>query len=732
MIKPAEAQVSADASPAPAGLSAVLHGRADSRPLSLAEACALACLAGAAVMMLEVLAFRLVSRYLGTSHYTVTAIIGSVLGGLAIGNYVGGLLADREPARSLLARVFVLASAACFLTPVVNAFMGDWSRLWYLAWPHRIGVHVLITFAVPAACLGAISPVAAKAALETGRARGRILGDVYAWGTLGCILGTFATGFLLIEWLGLYVAGYAVSLALGVVAVALGRGYWLGPAWLAGSVLVLLLSIGPWPGVRERTADLGLRDVEDADILFHRDSAYSQVRVVRDHERPGQLVMLLDKLKHSQFDPARPDELMYGYERIYAAVTAHARAAAGGRDDPRVLILGGGGYTHPRDILRRYPGAALEVVEIDPVVTQAAKAAFGLADDERMKIVHLDARQHVADLHAAGTREAFDFVFLDAVNDFNVPYHLATREFQSLAKGLMRPAGVFMITLIDILDEGRLLAAMVRTTRENFNHVAVFYSGDPGDAIVRDRRATFVIVAADRDLNLPGLGDDVPYGGEARALLLPPAEIDAVLNRTRAVVLTDDYSPVEQLLAGVVQRAGADVELRFYHRADVALRRGRFEQAIRDLNQAAAIRPDFSLAWLNLGICYFETGRLFEAEQAFGRAAVLMPDSPAPLRNLGQLYFSAQMFGDAAEAYAKAAALDPSHARTQEMLGKSLGNAGRHREAAAALEKALSLDPENAELARYLELARELARREPTTQPATPQASETQPGGSGG
>ena len=86
--------------------------------------CATAFIASACVMIVELLAFRLVSRYLGNSNYTTTAIIGVVLGGLALGNYIGGRIADRFGSVSALATLFVLASAGCFAIPVINALIG--------------------------------------------------------------------------------------------------------------------------------------------------------------------------------------------------------------------------------------------------------------------------------------------------------------------------------------------------------------------------------------------------------------------------------------------------------------------------------------------------------------------------------------------------------------------------------------------------------------------------------
>ena len=60
-------------------------------------------LASACVMVLELVAGRLVARHLGSSLYTWTSVIGVVLAGITIGNYIGGRIADRWEARKSLA-----------------------------------------------------------------------------------------------------------------------------------------------------------------------------------------------------------------------------------------------------------------------------------------------------------------------------------------------------------------------------------------------------------------------------------------------------------------------------------------------------------------------------------------------------------------------------------------------------------------------------------------------------
>src|SRR6516225_3718827 len=77
-------------------------------------------------------------------------------------------------------------------------------------------------FFLPALSLGTISPVTASMALKRSAKTGITVGNIYAWGALGSIVGTFLTGFWLIGEFGssrvigitacvLVLMGYAVA-----------------------------------------------------------------------------------------------------------------------------------------------------------------------------------------------------------------------------------------------------------------------------------------------------------------------------------------------------------------------------------------------------------------------------------------------------------------------------------------------------------------------------------------
>lgn len=152
----------------------------------------------ACVMVVELIAGRIIAPFLGSSLYTWTSVIGVVLAGITIGNYLGGWVADRyRPARALIL-IFALASVSCLAVLAINESVGRWMAMDRLAWPLRILVHVSAVFLTPSLILGLISPVVAKMALDRGCRLGRTLGNIYACGAAGSILGTFLTGYYLI------------------------------------------------------------------------------------------------------------------------------------------------------------------------------------------------------------------------------------------------------------------------------------------------------------------------------------------------------------------------------------------------------------------------------------------------------------------------------------------------------------------------------------------------------
>lgn len=503
------------------------------------------------IMVLELVAGRLIARHVGSSLYTWTSCIGIVLSGIAAGNYLGGRLADRFPPQETLASILVVASASCLLIPWLNGVAGGMELLRNLDWPLRIALHVFLVFFAPSCLLGMIGPVAAKMAILLGQQLGRTVGSVYSWGAIGSILGTFLTGYLLIAKMGTAAVLLAVSAVLLALALAYGGSSLLPYLWCGVLLATAASAWAPLPWARTIGERLGFREAGRASILFQDESQYSFIRVEDVPETPGLRSMTLDYLIHAYLDTEDPDRLHYDYERVYAGVTEAAVRAHHADREVRALFLGGGGYVFPRWFLRRYPQGYGEVAEIDPQVTRAAFDAFGLEPDTPLRIYHLDARNRIDELYASlgGDRAPapFDLVYNDAFNHYSPPFHLTTLEYVQKLRALMSADSAFLANVIDVYRSGRFLGAMINTVEQVFPYVYTFCTspGGPSDA---DERDTFVVAGSTRLLPVQDL-DYLQYS----ATLLSPANVAVLRQRSGGLVLTDDFAPVDNLLAPVIR-----------------------------------------------------------------------------------------------------------------------------------------------------------------------------------
>ena len=254
------------------------------------------------IMVLELVAGRLIARHLGSSLYTWTSVIGIVLAGITIGNYLGGRIADRFNARKTLSVLFGISSAACVVVVILNNIVGEWIWLWQFSWPMRVFSHVALVFLIPSALLGTISPVVAKMALDQGLPTGRTVGDIYAWGAAGSIAGTFLAGFYLIAAMGTIAIIWTVGAALLLLAILYHARFWVLYVWAVIFVALMAMGIAPADWAKKTGASTALRAKPDATILYEDETQYCYVAVKRlagNNVNVDHRSFLQDKLRHS-------------------------------------------------------------------------------------------------------------------------------------------------------------------------------------------------------------------------------------------------------------------------------------------------------------------------------------------------------------------------------------------------------------------------------------------------
>ncbi len=481
------------------------------------------------IMILELVAGRMIAPYVGVSLYTWTSIIGIVLAGISLGNYLGGRLADQWASLRFLGGIFLLAGVSSFGILAVDGLSNFTPIGWSLV--AQILFFTITLFFIPSVVLGTISPIVAKLAVDDLAKTGSTVGKIYAAGTAGSIVGTFATGFVLISWFGTHLIVWGVALVL----LALGVLFLFGARWpvILGGAVVLI-------GGSVFTSHQGWLN---SPCL--RETNYFCIKV-REDERNGEpvRVLILDRLVHSFSSLNDPTQLVYGYENLYAEITAY-RAQAD--SELRVLFIGGGGYTFPRYMEALYPSSHLDVIEIDPGVTQVAYDMLGLREDTHINSINEDARLFVE--REPITR--YDLIIGDAFNDFSVPYHLTTKEFNDRVSLWLEDDGLYFVNIIDG-PRGDFLRAYTHTLRQSFAHV---YLVPTIDEWQQSPRVTFVVIASNTALDPTRLATlDADQGVSfLTSQILSEDELDTLLAEGRQVLLTDQYAPVDQMLAPVIR-----------------------------------------------------------------------------------------------------------------------------------------------------------------------------------
>ena len=486
------------------------------RPAALPPGLAALLVAGASgsVLVLEILGVRLLAPYVGLTLETYTTIIGVVLAGIAAGAALGGLAADQFDGRRLLAVLLIAGGLLAIATvPLVRVF-GE-----ALDGGGDAGALAIAMFALlpAAAVLSAITPVVVKLQLADLASSGTVVGRLSAWATGGALMGTFATGFVLVPLLPVRVTVIAVGAVLVLAGCAVAAAFRAlpgsAPAVAAGAA-VMLAAAAAAAGTRCTT-----------------ESVYYCAQVEADPTRPSARVLRLDDLRHSYVDLADPRHLEFAYVRWMGDALDALRPAGAPLD---AVFVGGGGFTLPRYLAATRPGSRSHVLEVDPQLVDLARDELGLRTGPDLEVRVGDARVTMRDRPGASA----DVVVGDAFGGRTIPWHLATTEFAQDVRRVLRPGGAYLLNVIDYGGLA-LVRAEAATLLRTFADVAlVAVPRRPGGA---PAGGNLVLIASPRPL-------PAAVGSSAQgARTYRRADVERLVDG--ADPLTDDDAPADQLLS---------------------------------------------------------------------------------------------------------------------------------------------------------------------------------------
>ena len=500
-------------------------------------------LASACTLVLEIVAGRILAPFIGVSLYTWTSIIGVVLAGISLGNYLGGVVADRIGSRRTLG--LILLGGGLTSLVVLPLATVDLTLIFPRSYPLMLRIVLLtsLLFFPPSLVLGMVSPVVVKLALTDLKQTGNVVGKIYAFSTLGSIVGTFATGFVLISSFGTRTIVFGVGIVLLAMALLFGDFFRARKADLGVGVAAALV------------LGLLLYQIDTKNALAstcYKETDYYCIKVTDHIVSSDRLLktLVLDHLIHSYNSVDDPTYLQYGYIKVDAEMTEYVAQKT---PDYRAFFVGGGAYTLPRYMEVRHPAATIEVAEIDPGVTETNFERMGLDPNTRIITYNTDAREIVEQKQARA--EKYDLVFGDAFNDLQIPYHLTTREFDQKIRNMLKDDGIYAALVIDKLQGGQFMPAYVKTVATVFPYVYILADGTYWNSTFAN---TYIVAASATPLDFERLKTIRGQGINGQSLInvMPADQMQQWLQDTPTLILTDDYAPADNLVAPLFAERG--------------------------------------------------------------------------------------------------------------------------------------------------------------------------------
>ena len=521
---------------------------------------------GAVVMALELLGSRLLAPVFGSSIFVWGSLIGVVLSALSAGYYLGGKLADVKPNFNVLSIVIFVAGLMVLSLPAIAPSLFDLAIRLNLGERYAPLLATILLLGPPSLLLGMVSPYAIRLVAESFETLGKASGNLYALSTLGSIVGTFLTVFILIPLFGVNKIIFSLGIVLLIVA-------FLGLSYRFKFLVLLILITLPFaaPYMVNRQLTVATYTLALGDTIYETDTPYHHLVVADAYDPSTQSTtryLIMDDNLHSAMDLQNPNRTVFPYtDYFHIGLLLNPNVT-------HVLFIGGGGFTGPKAFLRDYPNLTVDVAEIDPEVVRVAEQYFGVnATNPRLHIYMDDGR-----VFLQATKQRYDLIVLDAYSRSYVPFHLMTLEFFKLVDSHLSSNGIVISNLISgtTLSNDQLLTAETTTIGQVFPNVYTFAvqgasDTDPQNVIIVATLSTNHLSVTDFEqlastssiVNIPGMKNYLanyftPIGNNPPILTDNYAPVDTMLSPISGLPITNDQPPLIseqealQILGGVV------------------------------------------------------------------------------------------------------------------------------------------------------------------------------------
>lgn len=458
----------------------------------------------------EVLWTRMLTLVVGTSVYSFTIILVAFLAGIGLGGESCALLLRRLGRTERAVRAFglieIAAGASALAVTIMMRGLPDQApllqKMFGLIGGTEFGTRQWASFAlafayvfVPAFLGGIAFPLAAAIHAAGRGAVGRSVGDVLSVNTVGAILGSAASGFVLIHVFGVerslqMLVVLNVGIGVAVLAAAQGRRLEWAAIAAAGGLLVALGAGKNWGRAWDlKSFALFINSARyPVSTAFQKKDARDDTNVIYYFEGANEIISVVHRpgAWQSFIVNGRPEASTAPMDMQCQRTLGHLPMLLHPR--PRKVFVLGTGTGMTLGATALHPEVeSLVLAEIEPGALSAART-FGeynhrVLDDPRLRIVHNDGRNYLA-----VTREKFDVVTADPIHPWSGgAAYLYTDEYFRTVAGHLLPGGVAAQWLPLYELTVRDVQTVVRTFARNFRYVMVWLTSYDAELVGSDQ-----------------------------------------------------------------------------------------------------------------------------------------------------------------------------------------------------------------------------------------------------
>jgi spermidine synthase len=451
---------------------------------------------GATAMTLQVLWTRALAVIIGSSIFSFTIILLAFLIGLGSGSAVFGRLVTRfrEPVRALALTHLGIVSCIGLSYLITDKLPFIFT---YLLSSTMVSADAVLVCQFALACLtvlpstflmGAIFPITVRVVTGDLGSVGRDVGFAYALNTLGAIVGSFFSGFVILPSLGLQrgiylaaVVDLALALLLFAVAPALPRRRRVLGMAVAIALAFAALGLPRWNLTNFSIGFFRISMARDyiemvehrhqrkkwqtPKLVYYKDGIATTVSV----DQWGKVFSMKNNGKvDASNDADMPTQISVGLLPLLLYDNDHP---------PKVALIGyGSGVTAGAST--QYPIESLEVVELEPAIYEAAHFFDDVnhrpTKNPRVRAIAGDGRNFLTQ-----RRDLYDVIISQPSNPWITGVsNLFTREYFQSVKSRLREDGIFCqwAQLYEMAPWN--IKAIYRTLADEFPHVMVFAAED--------------------------------------------------------------------------------------------------------------------------------------------------------------------------------------------------------------------------------------------------------------